>query len=285
MTWVKRQAHHHQGANAGGTAGLINDAHAKGFKILLSVLGDRTQVTNEGYMDQYAGFVGGLAAAGADAIEIWNEHNLDREWPAGQIDPAVYTKLLAKSYNAIKAANPSTMVISGAPSPTGAEGFFGLDKVWNDDRYIRGMAEAGAAQYMDCVGVHYNEGITSPSLLSGDPRDDYYTRYFQGMINVYWNAFGGARPLCFTELGYLSPEGYGALPGHFGWAGDVTVAQQAAWLVEAALIASASGKVRLMIIWNVDFTYWGADDPQAGYAIIRPGGGCPACDALSAITP
>jgi len=38
-----------------------------------------------------------------------------------------------------------------------------------------------------------------------------------------------------------------------------------------------------MIIWNVDFTRYD-DDPMAGYAIIRPGGACPACDALRAVT-
>ena len=37
-----------------------------------------------------------------------------------------------------------------------------------------------------------------------------------------------------------------------------------------------------MIVFNVDFDYYGAD-PQAGYAIIRKGGGCPACDALGAV--
>jgi hypothetical protein len=26
------------------------------------------------------------------------------------------------------------------------------------------------------------------------------------------------------------------------------------------------------------------DDPQAGYAIIRPGGACPACETLRAVT-
>jgi hypothetical protein len=39
-----------------------------------------------------------------------------------------------------------------------------------------------------------------------------------------------------------------------------------------------------MMIWNVDFTYW-SGDPQAGYAIVRPGGTCPACAALDAVMP
>jgi hypothetical protein len=38
-----------------------------------------------------------------------------------------------------------------------------------------------------------------------------------------------------------------------------------------------------MIVFNVDFTQYNAD-PQAGYAIIRPGAVCPACDSLRQVT-
>jgi len=104
------------------------------------------------------------------------------------------------------------------------------------------------------------------------------------MVNTYWSAFGGARPLCFTELGYVTPEGYAPLPAGFEWGQDNTVAEQAQWLARAAQLSASSGRVRLMIVWNVDFTTYGAD-PAAGYAIVRPGGGCPACQALDAVMP
>jgi hypothetical protein len=237
-----------------------------------------------GYQDGYAAYVASLARSGADAIEVWNEMNIDREWPTGQINPANYIPLLTKSYNAIKAANANTIVISGAPAPTGAEGAFGLDRVWNDDRYYNGMAAAGVGRVADCIGVHYNEGIVSPLQASGDPRgDNYPTRYFSTMLARALNPFPG-KMACFTELGYLSPEGYGPLPSGFAWAQNVTVANQALWLGQAARRAAASGRVRLLIVFNVDFTAYGAD-PQAGFAIIRPGGGCPACGQLSAALP
>jgi hypothetical protein len=101
------------------------------------------------------------------------------------------------------------------------------------------------------------------------------------MLNTYWNLIGGQRPICWTELGYLTPEGFPPLNEYFAWAQNVTLAQQAAWLAEAAALSSQSGRVRLLIVWNIDFTVYGTD-PQAGYAIVRPGGGCPACDALAA---
>jgi hypothetical protein len=60
------------------------------------------------------------------------------------------------------------------------------------------------------------------------------------------------------------------------------VAQHAQWLAEAVSISANSGKVRMVIIFNVDFTQWG-DDPQAGYAMIRRDGGCPACGTLAQV--
>ncbi len=280
MTWAKRQIRFTRGAPGAIAAGAIDQAHANGFKIVLGIVGDKNDVLAPGYFEDYARFVGEVAALGPDAIEVWNEQNIDREWPNGGIDPGRYTQLLAQAYNAIKSANPSVAVISGAPAPTGAEGAFGTAAVWNDDRYVRGMAAAGAAQYMDCIGAHYNEGIVSPGRTSGDPRGNYYTRYFWGMVNTYYNAFGGARPVCFTELGYLSPEGYGPLSGAFSWAADTSVAEQAQWVADAVRLSRNSGRVRLVIIWNMDFTHYG-EDPMAGYALVRPGGGCPACDALA----
>ncbi len=240
MTWAKRQIRFSRGTPGSVAAGAIEQAHANGFKILLGIVGDANDVTDPSYFDDYARFVGEVAALGPDAIEVWNEMNIDREWAHGHIDPGLYTQMLAKAYNAIKSANPNVAVISGAPAPTGAEGAFGAAAVWNDDRYVAGMAAAGAANYMDCIGAHYNEGIVSPHQTSGDPRSEYYTRYFWGMVNTYYNAFGGRRPVCFTELGYLSPEGYGPLPGSFAWGAETSAAEQAAWVRDAVRLSRSS---------------------------------------------
>jgi uncharacterized protein YraI len=278
MTWAKHQVRYFRGMSPDGAAGIIADTHAKGFHVLLGVVGSPAELLTPGYYDEYAAYLAGLAAAGADAIEVWNEPNIDREWPTGQISGAMYTDLLAKAYNAIKAANPNTLVISGAPAPTG---FFGGCQAGgcDDAVFIQQMAQAGAARYMDCVGVHYNEGIVPPTQTSGDPRSEYFTRYYPSMVSTYSRAFGGRKPLCFTELGYLSPEGLGPLPPGFQWAQNVTVAQQANWLGQIIRAARRSGNVRLVIVWNVDFQQYDAD-PMAGYAIIRPDGSCPACDTI-----
>jgi len=257
--------------------------------VLLSIKGDKDELDelDEEYYPLFADFVGRIAALGPDAIQVWNEQNLDREWPNGKIDPAAYVEMLRQAYEAIKAADPEVFVITGAPAPTGAEGAFGLAAVWNDDRYYQGMANAGAADYADCIGVHYNEGIIPPQQQGGDPRTpDYPTRYLPLMIQRAAFPFRTTSiPLCFSELGYLTPDGYGPLPSGFAWASGNTIEEQATWLRDAVEIAASFSSVRiaLIIVWNVDFDVYTEDDPQAGYAIIRPDGSCPACETIGSL--
>ena len=282
MNWVKFQHKWSEGDTPGVVSGRIQQAHDAGFKVLLSIPGsDHNNINYSAYVD----FLGGVASLGPDAIEVWNEMNIDREWPSGQISGSAYVNnMLKPAYQKIKASNSNVMVISGAPAPTGF--FGGCGPAGCDDApYIEQMANAGAASYMDCLGIHYNEGIISPTQSSGDPRGNggHYTRYYSGMVNAYKAAIKNARPLCFTELGYLSGDGYPAVPAGFSWAKDTTVAQQAQWLGEATALAKADPAVAMLIIFNIDFTLYETNgDPQAGFAMLRPGGGCPACSTVKA---
>ncbi len=281
MTWMKVQLRYGPGMNPNAAASAISEAHGRGFKILLGVVGSPGDLAAGGadYVRGFASFLGGVASQGPDAIEVWNEPNIDREWPNGQIDGGQYAEMLRLAHEAIKGANRGVQVISAAPAPTGAESAY-PGAVVNDDRWLRQFVDAGGLNYADCVGAHYNEGVVPATATSGDPRDNYYTRYFPGMLNTYWSIINGAKPICFTELGYLTPEGYPPLDPYFSWGANTTVAQQSTWLTQAVALASQSGRVRLLIIWNIDFTFYGPD-PMAGFAVVRPGGTCPACNALA----
>jgi hypothetical protein len=282
MTWMKVQVRYSPGGGVEQAVQAINGARGQGFKILIGTVGSPQELGFAGadYIRGYSDWLAAIARLNPDAIEIWNEPNIDREWPRGRISGAAYFEMLRAGYTAIKAANPGVIVISGAPAPTGAEAAF-PGQVVNDDRFLRELVDAGGLQYMDCLGMHYNEGIVPPTARSGDPRDNYYTRYFGTMLDTYWGITGGQRPICITELGYLTSEGYPSLPPFFAWASDVTLAQQSAWLAESVALASQSGRVQIFIVWNVDFTRYGSD-PQGGYAMIRPDGSCPACNAMAA---
>lgn len=283
MTWIKKQLPVAAGLQTGYN--MINDAKNNGFRILLGVVAPRDDLVDiAAYAPGYATFVRALAEAGADAIEIHNEPNIDREWPTGQVSGSNYVQLLAPAYNAIKEVSPNTIVISGAPAPTGFFGAAGCaESGCNDDVFMQQMAAAGAANFMDCVGLHYNEGVMPPSASSGDPRGEFPTYYFGSMTARGQAPFPG-KPVCYTELGYLSGEGMGQpIPAGFNWSPNdpVTVAEQAAWLAEAASIASTRN-VRIMIVWNLNFTRWDSD-PMGGFAMMRPDGTCPACGTLGAV--
>ncbi|KAA3665117.1 MAG: CAP domain-containing protein, partial [Chloroflexi bacterium] len=277
MSWVKIQQKWRPDSNPNELVERIELAHAFGFKVLLSLTGDPYPNTID--FDAYVAFLQGVAALDPppDAIEVWNEMNIDFEWPAGEISPQQYVDgMLKPAYQAIKQTNASIVVISGAPAPTG---FDDGTHAWASSRYVNGLADAGAANYLDCVGVHYNEGATSPFDTTGHPAGEYFGWYMQPSLNSVFLAFHGTRPLCITELGILSGGGFRSLPARFWWAQDTSVDEQARWLAEALTVANQSGYVRLAIVFNVDMTHWG-DDPQAGFAIIRPAGNCPFCELI-----
>lgn len=284
MSWVKHQIVWDATAPEDVQA-LVDVAHAQGFKVLLSITGERYPTETIDYAG-YIAYLTQVAAFAPDAIEVWNEMNLSTEWPAGQIDPVVYVdEMLEPAYTTIKAISPGTMVISGALASTGMHDHV---NVWSDDYYAYHMEHAGAAQFADCIGFHYNAGATSPYAVTGHPGDDgsrHYSWYFGPTVNVYRGVYGSEMPLCLTELGFLSGEGYPALPPDWAWAAGTSAAKQAEWLAESVRYAQAMGGIELVVVWNVDFTTAGSDgsDPKAGFAILRPDGRCPACDALSQV--
>lgn len=286
MTWVKHIVWFGAGRDLTPTREFIEQAHQAGFKVLLTVRGtvEDMEASSDEYVPRFAAFAGELAALGPDAIEVWYAQNIDREWIGGQINGANYVRLLAAAYDAIKAANSNTLVISGAPAPTGFIGAAGCtDMGCNDDVYAQQMADAGAASFADCIGVQYIDGAVSPAQTSGDPRGDYPTLYFPTMIERAMAPFEGQGiPLCFTWFAYISAEGYEAIwPDYLPWARETSVTEQAKWLRDAVLAAKADGRVALLIVETIDSP--GPDTFFAGSAVIRADGTCPACQAIGSL--
>ncbi len=278
MGWVKWQI------REGDTDALdkIQLGHGEGFKVLLTVIGSPGSVEDAGYHEQFAGYVAGLAAGGADAIEIWNEPNLSRDWPTGKISPITYIKLLKASYQAIKAANPNTLVISAANAATLVSKSLKTPHFWSETDFTTEFVQYGGLLYTDCVGVHYNIGISAPLNTDNSLTGDAAFWFLPRILKYYSDLTKNTRPVCITELGYLTDDGLDPLETvapDFAWAKDTTLQDQAEWHAVAAQIGLSNPFVEMIVVWNVDFYAYGAD-PHAGYAIVRKDGGCPACDAL-----
>ncbi len=283
MNWVK-----HQLVIAGGTpdaAGLIGQVHGSGMKILIGAIGDRGRATDTGYHKEFAAGLAALARQSADAIEVWNEVNLDREYGgsgADQVNPENYANMLREAYSAIKAANPNTLVIGSALAPTGYFGGNCSPGGCDDKPYLERLRAAGAGNYMDCQGAHFNGSPHAPDVREGGSPGGHYSWYFWGTLDTTYNAI--AKPLCFTEMGYATKDGIrGGMPPGFEWANGTTLANQGEWSGRLVTLLRGSGKVRLGIFWNWNFRQWiDSGDPQSGYSLLRPDGSCPSCNNIKA---
>ncbi|MCZ7541167.1 MAG: hypothetical protein M5U29_14900 [Anaerolineae bacterium] len=274
MKWLALDVRFRVGAMPGAQGDIISQAQGNGFKVLLSVSGDSDEfaaLDRAEYLALFTAYLGGLAAYGPDAIEVWRE-------PNALMTPEDYLRVLALSYNAIKTANPNTLVISGALRPLDGDP---ADSGESDAAYAGQLAALGAVGWADCIGVQYTLGAVSPVSTAGDPRGDNPIYYLPGVTERAFAPFDGARPLCFTRFGYLSAEGLSPFPPDYAWAQNTTLAQQARWLMDAAGWAMADGRVRLLILYSLDASAFAEGSPAAGYALVRPDESCPACETLA----
>ena len=272
-----------------GLDGIANAANAAGVKVLFSVVsapgwsrGGKGGIgPPDNYQDFYQ-FMGAMAAhfrGRVHAYEIWNEQNLKREWEGAPLSAADYVQLLKGAYQAIKAADPGAIVVSGAPTPTGInDGSWAID----DRAYLQQMYNAGLRYYCDAVGAHPSGYANPPDALftggdydPGRGYDDHPSFFFRNTMEDYYrimaaNGDGGKR-IWATEFGWPTVDGMG-VPANSGYefANDINEQQQGEYLVRAYTWSRSWGHAGVMFLWNLNF--WpaaGAQNEMAKYGIVR----------------
>ena len=282
--------------------GVIDEVANQNLNLMVSVVGspEWTRAANNhiGPPDDFAEYANFLTElinrhpGKIDAIEVWNEQNLDREWQtASGISPEEYVRFLQVAYDAIKAADPDIIVISGALSPTGPGDWVR----WADDfEYLDRALAAGMLNYADCVGAHHNGYNVPPDVLVEDTnslpeaqtanfRGPFDNQFTNGVVNHLWtfkstidgyaqriDTYDPEMKLCVTEFGWASSEGYDAPPEGFEFALDNTLEEQATYIVQAFEQMYDSGDVWLTFLFNYDFGNKGSgpqDDPVP-YSIV-----------------
>lgn len=276
--------------------GVIDEAANHNLNLMVSVVGSpdwtRAAANHIGPPDdynEYATFLTELITrhpGQIDAIEVWNEQNLDREWQtANGISPEDYVRFLEVAYNAIKAADPNIIVISGALSPTGTGDWVR----WADDfEYLDRALAAGMLNFADCVGAHHNGYNIAPdvafdqaggtaeaatAVFRGPFDNPHHSWSFKTTLDTYAQKIQAVDPtmkLCVTEFGWASSEGYDVVPEGFAFAQDNTLEEQAAYIVQAFQQMHNSGSVWLAFLFNYDFGNKGSgpqDDPVP-YSIV-----------------
>jgi hypothetical protein len=160
------------------------------------------------------------AALGVHAYEVWNEPNTPSSWKPAP-SPAAYAAVLKAAYVAIKGADPSATVLTGATAPAPSDG-----TSYSPVDFLRGIYANGGRGYFDAVGHH---PYCSPAY-PGDAHDwsAWYQMYgtSPSLRSVMVAHGDGAKKIWATEFG--APTG-----GPAGDSGVVSQAQQASMLTRA----------------------------------------------------
>jgi hypothetical protein len=193
--------------------------HRMPFRVLLRVSAEA------GHMADLDGFAANLHQLAQtygpyiDAYEIGNETNLDASygWHAPPI-ASDYTQLLCRAYQAIKTADPHSVVVSAGLAPTGRvtgnwNGHAGHNGLYQDEReYLREMFQSGAGDCLDAVGYHpYGfraDFDAEPDISSGNPDISCANGFcFRGVEKIYEimaHEYGlGHKEVWATEFGWI----------------------------------------------------------------------------------
>jgi hypothetical protein len=310
ITWVKfqlswKETEPQQGSrNWGEWDRLILAYHNAGFNILLSIVKApdwarpaNTDLSQEGPPadpSTYAFFVGELAQrykGGVQAIEVWNEQNLAREGGGAPMPPEQYVALLSAAYRSVKTADPSIVVVSGAPTPAGDVPGAAID----DISYLNAMYAAGLKSVSDAIGVHpsgYNcpalgdwQTVTDPGAGFRGPFDNrHHSWCFMGTMEGYRNvlvANGDTnKGLWPTEFGWAVS---GTPETGYEYAADNSREEQSQWITQAFQQAQAWGWVGPTFLWNLNYGITRPGSEQAAFSILTPEGPTPAYQALAGI--
>jgi hypothetical protein len=258
---------------------VIGDLNGGGLSILVSIVKapdwarpgntDRSVEGPPADPGTYASFVGEFAGrycGRVQAIEVWNEQNLDYEWGREPLDPARYVRLLAAAYGAIKRACPGTVVVSGALTPTGAPPPVAMD----DFTYLERMYQAGLRNYADAIGAHPSGFNVAPdvqgggaacnfisgqgSMFRGPCDSPHHSWSFRSTMEGYRNImvrYGDANKRIWpTEFGWAA--GWTGAPG-YEYANDNSAEEQAQWTVRAYEIMRGWGFVGPAFLWNLNY--------------------------------
>lgn len=250
----------------------------------------------------YADFVAALLQRYPNmvhAVEVWEGMNTQSQWANdAPLSANDYLALLSATTSAVKAVAPDVLVISGALSPTGHnDGVIATD----DALYLEQMIAAGLLEQVDCVGMSHSGMNIGPSVAWNAVIDDPTAQYRGPFENPHraWSFLStlesnltqleqarSTLPLCVTRFGWASAEDLDGVPQGYEFALDNTLEEQRDWTIEALDYMAVSGRVRLAIVWNLNYgpqAGWDSQNITVPYSIIGPGTSFrPVFDALAA---
>jgi hypothetical protein len=228
------------------------------------------------YWDYVSAFVTRYSSSSTighvQAIEIWNEPNLDREWgnqTINQQSAADYVRLLGGAYAAAHAADPSVIVLSAGLSPNGVTDGHSAD----DLEYLKWLYAAGLRGKFDAFGAHANtqapEVSVALSVLKDFPHPSFYFRRIEQLRQVMVDNGDAAKQVWLTEWGWTADSVHPA----YKWFA-VSEDKKASNLVDAFQYARQNWTpwIGVMSVWTLPDPTWTADREEYWWAITNPDG-------------
>jgi polysaccharide biosynthesis protein PslG len=215
------------------------------------------------------------------AVEIWNEVNLDREWGGGPITrqtAADYVRFLSLAYQAAKAADPSVTVITAGLSPTGVSASFAQP----DDVYLQWMFESGLKGNYDVLGANANVQCpcvdSAPGSEPGFSHPSFYFRRVEQLRDIMVANGDKDKQVWLMEFGWTTDR---VNPGYSWYA--TTEDRKAELIIRSYQFAREhwSPWIGVMTLWTVADPGWSPNDEQVWWSVTNPDGSPrPAYDRL-----
>ena len=248
-----------------------------GITIYTTVMpyGSRTTPLTETARRQFASYAADLARRVPQMrnLIIGNEPNINRYWlpqfgPKGEdVAALAYEKLLARTYDAVKAVDPATFVIGGSVSPHGA-----------DDPKLSRHTHSPTAFILD-LGLAYRDSARTKPIMDGFALHPYGENSsvapnvghpssttigladYDKLVRLLGRAFDGTPqigsqlPIVYDEYGIESVIPSAKRAAYVGreprTTKPVTEATQARYYDEALQIAACQPTVRAMFLFHV----------------------------------
>lgn len=196
-----------------------------------------------------------------DYYQIWDEPNLSSHWGNAYVDPADYARLLREGCIQIKAADPSSFVLTAGLAPSTERGPVNL----NEAAFLQGLYTAGADDYFDLVAIKPYGFYTGPE----DRRVDHGTLNFSRaqLVREVMVANGNeSKAVWAVEFGWNAlPPGWQGQPSIWGQVSEEEQAQQTAAAIQRACDEWPWLGVLAVAHFQPDAP---ADDPHWGFALV-----------------
>ena len=224
---------------------------------------------------QFAEYTAALVKAvpSASGVIVGNEPNLNTFWlpqfgPGGRdVAAAGYEDLLARSYDAVKAASPSTRVIGVALSPRGADRPHGIRPTHSPTEFIHDLgryyrASGRSRPLMDAFAIHPYMINSKISPKRAHPRTTQITMAdYPKLVTLLDEAFRGTAqrgrtlPILYTEFGVQTVVPHRKLAAYeLGTSPDaadvVSPALQATYYRQALALAYCQPTVKGLFIFH-----------------------------------